>query len=426
MKIYNNPPKTEWEALCKRGGSNNEEIKERVAQILSRVKTGGEAAVREITEEIDGFCPAEFEVSEAEYDVAAAKVNKEVKDAIEVAYSNIYKFHNAQKRDEIKVETTPGVVCIQRPVAIKRVGLYIPGGSAPLFSTVLMLAIPAKIAGCSQVIMCTPCNSLGEVAPEVLYSARRCGVDKVFKIGGAQAIAAMAYGAGKVERVNKIFGPGNRYVTAAKQIVSGESTAIDMPAGPSEVMILADSSARAEFVAADVLSQAEHGPDSQAMVVCTSQAVAEKVLEATLEAAKKLSRTSCVEASLASSRIIVFPEVGQIIEFADEYAAEHLIIQMENPWDVANRISCAGSIFVGEWTPESAGDYASGTNHTLPTSGTARFSSPLSVDDFVKKSQFTYFTADALEKVADKVSYFAQKEGLDAHARSATIRFEDK
>ena len=422
MKIYNNPPKTEWEALCKRGGSNNEEIKERVAQILSRVKAGGEAAVREITEEIDGFCPADFEVSEAEYYVAAAKVSNEVKDAIEVAYSNIYKFHNAQKRDEIKVETTSGVVCIQRPVAIKRVGLYIPGGSAPLFSTVLMLAIPAKIAGCSQVIMCTPCNPLGEVAPEVLYTARRCGVDKVFKIGGAQAIAAMAYGAGKVEKVNKIFGPGNRYVTAAKQIVSGESTAIDMPAGPSEVMILADSSARAEFVAADVLSQAEHGPDSQAMVVCTSQAVAEKVLEATLEAAKKLSRTSCVESSLASSRIIVFPEVGQIIEFADEYAAEHLIIQMENPWDVANRISCAGSIFVGEWTPESAGDYASGTNHTLPTSGWAHSCSGVNLSSFIKMITLQQISSEGIAELAPSIVAMAEAEGLEGHANAAKVR----
>ena len=422
MKIYNNPPKTEWEALCKRGGSNNEEIKERVAQILSRVKAGGEAAVREITEEIDGFYPADFEVSEAEFEVAAAKVSNEVKDAIEVAYSNIYKFHNAQKRDEIKVETTPGVVCIQRPVAIKKVGLYIPGGSAPLFSTVLMLAIPAKIAGCSQVIMCTPCNPLGEVAPEVLYTARRCGVDKVFKIGGAQAIAAMAYGAGKVEKVNKIFGPGNRYVTAAKQIVSGESTAIDMPAGPSEVMILADSTARAEFVAADVLSQAEHGPDSQAMVVCTSQAVAKKVLEATLEAAKKLSRTSCVEASLASSRIIVFPEVGQVIEFADEYAAEHLIIQMENPWDVANRISCAGSIFVGEWTPESAGDYASGTNHTLPTSGWAHSCSGVNLSSFIKMITLQQISSEGIAALAPSIVAMAEAEGLEGHANAAKVR----
>jgi histidinol dehydrogenase len=378
--------------------------------------------VREITDEIDSFCPAEFEVAEAEFEVAAAKVSDEVKDAIEVAYSNIYKFHNAQKRDEIKVETTPGVVCIQRPVAIKRVGLYIPGGSAPLFSTVLMLAIPAKIARCSQVIMCTPCNPLGEVAPEVLYTARRCGVDKVFKIGGAQAIAAMAYGAGIVEKVNKIFGPGNRYVTAAKQIVSGESTAIDMPAGPSEVMILADSSARAEFVAADVLSQAEHGPDSQAMVACTSEEVAEKVLEATLEAAKKLSRTSCVEASLASSRIIVFPEVEQIIEFADEYAAEHLIIQMENPWDVANRISCAGSIFVGEWTPESAGDYASGTNHTLPTSGWAHSCSGVNLSSFIKMITLQQISSEGIAALAPSIVAMAEAEGLEGHANAAKVR----
>ena len=422
MKIYNNPPKTEWESLCKRGGSNNDEIKERVAQILSRVKAGGEAAVKEITEEIDSFCPAEFEVSAAEFEAAAAKVSQEVKDAIEVAYSNIYKFHNAQKRGDIKVETTRGVVCIQRPVAIKRVGLYIPGGSAPLFSTVLMLAIPAKIAGCSQVIMCTPCNKNGKVAAEVLYTAQRCGVDKVFKIGGAQAIAAMAYGAGKVQKVSKIFGPGNRYVTAAKQIVSGECCAIDMPAGPSEVMILADSSARAEFVAADVLSQAEHGPDSQAMVVCNSQEVAEKVLEATLEAAKKLSRTSCVEASLENSRIIVFPAVSEIIEFADEYAAEHLIIQMENPWDVADRISCAGSIFVGEWTPESAGDYASGTNHTLPTSGWAHSCSGVNLNSFIKMITLQQITSEGIASLAPSIVAMAEAEGLEGHANAAKVR----
>ena len=422
MKIYNNPPKTEWESLCKRGGSNNDEIKERVAQILSRVKTGGEAAVKEITKEIDGFCPAEFEVSAAEFEAAAAKVSQEVKDAIEVAYNNIYKFHNAQKRGDIKVETTPGVVCIQRPVAIKRVGLYIPGGSAPLFSTVLMLAIPAKIAGCSQVIMCTPCNKNGEVAAEVLYTAQRCGVDKVFKIGGAQAIAAMAYGAGKVGKVSKIFGPGNRYVTAAKQIVSGECCAIDMPAGPSEVMILADGSARAEFVAADVLSQAEHGPDSQAMVVCNSREVAEKVLEATLEAAKKLSRTSCVEASLENSRIIVFPAVSEIIEFADEYAAEHLIIQMENPWDVADKISCAGSIFVGEWTPESAGDYASGTNHTLPTSGWAHSCSGVNLNSFIKMITLQQITSEGIASLAPAIVAMAEAEGLEGHANAAKVR----
>ena len=422
MKIYNNPPKNEWEALCKRGGSNNEEIKERVSQILSRVKAGGESAVKEITEEIDGFCHVEFEVSSAEFEAAAAKVSQEVKDAIEVAYSNIYKFHNAQKRGEIKVETTPGVVCIQRPVAIKRVGLYIPGGSAPLFSTVLMLAIPAKIAGCSQVIMCTPCNKNGEVAAEVLYTAQRCGVDKVYKIGGAQAIAAMAYGAGKVEKVSKIFGPGNRYVTAAKQIVSGECCAIDMPAGPSEVMILADESAKAEFVAADVLSQAEHGPDSQAMVVCTSQQVAEKVLEATLEAAKKLSRTSCVEASLGNSRIIVFPAVEEIIEFADEYAAEHLIIQMENPWDVAYKISCAGSIFVGEWTPESAGDYASGTNHTLPTSGWAHSCSGVNLNSFIKMITLQQITSEGIASLAPAIVAMAEAEGLEGHANAARVR----
>ena len=270
--------------------------------------------------------------------------------------------------------------------------------------------------------MCTPCNKNGEVAAEVLYTAQRCGVDKVFKIGGAQAIAAMAYGAGKVQKVSKIFGPGNRYVTAAKQIVSGECCAIDMPAGPSEVMILADGSARAEFVAADVLSQAEHGPDSQAMVVCNYQEVAEKVLEATLEAAKKLSRTSCVESSLENSRIIVFPAVSEIIEFADEYAAEHLIIQMENPWDVADGISCAGSIFVGEWTPESAGDYASGTNHTLPTSGWAHSCSGVNLNSFIKMITLQQITSEGIASLAPAIVAMAEAEGLEGHANAAKVR----
>jgi histidinol dehydrogenase len=277
------------------------------------------------------------------------------------------------------------------------------------------------VAGCREVVLCTPVSRDGKVAPAVLYAAGVCGVDRIFKLGGAQAVAAMACGTETVPAVDKIFGPGNRYVTKAKEIVS-RRVAIDMPAGPSEVMILADSSARAEFVAADVLSQAEHGPDSQAMVVCTSQAVAEKVLEATLEAAKKLSRTSCVEASLASSRIIVFPEVEQIIKFADEYAAEHLIIQMENPWDVANRISCAGSIFVGEWTPESAGDYASGTNHTLPTSGWAHSCSGVNLSSFIKMITLQQISSEGIAALAPSIVAMAEAEGLEGHANTAKVR----
>ncbi len=422
MKIFNNPPKEEWSNLCKRACNNDDAIKERVKDILARVKDGGEDAVREITEEIDGYCPCEFEVSAAEFKAAEDKVSQEVKDAIEVAYSNIYKFHSAQIREEIKVETAPGVVCIQRPSAIKSVGLYIPGGSAPLFSTVLMLAIPARIAGCKNVMMCTPCNKNGEIAPEVLYTAYRCGVQKVYKIGGAQAIAAMAYGAGKVKKVNKIFGPGNRYVTTAKQLVSGESTAIDMPAGPSEVMIMADGNAKPEFVAADVLSQAEHGPDSQAMVVCSNLDTAEKILQATLESAKKLSRTGCIDASLENSRIIVLPTIAEMVEFADEYASEHLIIQMKNPWDIADRISCAGSIFVGEWTPESAGDYASGTNHTLPTSGWAHSCSGVNLNSYIKMITLQQITEKGIAALSPSIIAMAEAEGLEGHANAAKVR----
>ena len=422
MKIFNNPPKEEWGNLCKRACINNEAIKERVKEILERVKAGGEVAVREITAEIDGYCPDEFQVTESEFRAAEETVSSNVKNAIEVAYNNIYKFHNAQRREEIKVETTPGVTCIQRPVAIRNVGLYIPGGSAPLFSTVLMLAIPARIAGCKEVIMCTPCNKNGEVAPEVLYTASLCGVKKVYKIGGAQAIAAMAYGAGKVQKVNKIFGPGNRYVTTAKQLVSVESTAIDMPAGPSEVMIMADVNAKPEFVAADVLSQVEHGPDSQAMVVCNSLEAAEKFLQATLESAKKLSRTGCIDASLENSRIIVLPSIGEMVEFADEYASEHLIIHMEDPWKIADKISCAGSIFVGEWTPESAGDYASGTNHTLPTSGWAHSYSGVNLNSYIKMITLQQITEDGIAALSPSIIAMAEAEGLEGHANAARVR----
>ncbi len=422
MKIYNNPPKEQWESLCRRVQQDNKAIYERTASILKKIKEHGDAALKEITFNIDGFCPEQFEVTCKEFEDACRSITPQLKDAIETAIANIEKFHKAQIPQTVKIETLPGVTCWQKPVAIQRVGLYIPGGSAPLFSTVLMLAVPARIAGCREIIMCTPADREGKVAPQVLYAAKRCGIDKVYKIGGAQAIAAMAYGTEEIEKVNKIFGPGNRYVTTAKQIVSGENTAIDMPAGPSEVMVLADSSARVEFVAADLLSQAEHGADSQAMALCSSMELAEEIAEKTSEAAKRLERAKYIEKSLEESRIIVFDDRTAMLEFANAYAAEHLIVSLENPWEAIGNITAAGSIFAGNWSPESAGDYASGTNHTLPTSGWAHSCSGVNIESFTKRITIQEITEEGIANLAPAIIEMAEAEGLQGHAEAARIR----
>ena len=347
MNIFVNPPRGEWAELCRRAEQDNSLIAERVQVIVDRVAREGDAALKALAKDIDGVELDSLKVSGAEFVEAAEKVSPEVKAAIEVARKNISAFHTAQLPREVRVETQPGVVCIQRPVAIRRVGLYIPGGTAPLFSTVLMLALPAKIAGCEEVVLCTPTNKEGKVATEVLYAAQQCGVTSVYKIGGAQAVAAMAYGTESVLKVDKIFGPGNRYVTLAKQLVSGRNTSIDMPAGPSEVMVMADESADARFVAADLLSQAEHGRDSQAMVVCNSEALAEAVMAEVERQAAQLSRGEYIAESLKNSRAVVFASRQEMIDFANAYAAEHLIVSMEDAWRVVNEIYAAGSIFVG-------------------------------------------------------------------------------
>ncbi len=424
MNIYLNPKRGQWPELCGRAEQDNSLIAERVEAIVERVREQGDEALLALAAEIDGVQLSKLEVSEEEFLLSEQLVSDAVKAAIEVASRNIEAFHRAQLPREIRVQTQQGVECVQRPVPIRRVGLYIPGGTAPLFSTVLMLALPARLAGCEQVILCTPTNKQGAVAAEVLYAARRCGVTSVYKVGGAQAIAAMAYGTQTVPKVDKIFGPGNRYVTLAKQLVAGRNTSIDMPAGPSEVMVMADESADARFVAADMLSQAEHGRDSQAIVVCSSEAIA-KAVEAEVERQRVLlARAEYVAESLAHSRAIVFDSKDDMIAFAEEYAAEHLIISMDDAWGVADQITSTGSVFIGNYSPESAGDYASGTNHTLPTSGWAHSCSGVNIDSFMRKMTIQYLTHEGIEALAPTIIAMAEAEGLEAHAAAVRVRIE--
>ena len=398
-------------------------IEQRVRTILERIRQGGDEALRAITTEIDGRCPESLQVSEAEFTEAEAMVSDELKSAIRQAASNISAFHKAQQTPAVDVYTMPGVHCRRRVLPIRRVGLYIPGGSAPLFSTILMLALPAQIAGCEEIVLCTPCDrTTGKVNPVVLYTAQLCGVRTIYKLGGAQAIAAMAYGTESIERVFKIFGPGNRYVTKAKQMVSAQGTAIDMPAGPSEVMIMADDSARPDFVAADFLSQAEHGPDSQSLLVCRSQEFAEQVNAEIARQLALLPRADIATRSLANSRIVVFDDIDTMIAFANAYASEHLIIAMDDAWAVADRITAAGSIFVGHYSPESAGDYASGTNHTLPTMGLASAYSGIGLDSFMHAITYQELSQEGLNSLSNTIIRMAEAEGLDAHANAVKVR----
>ena len=424
MNVYINPEKSLWQALTERVTTDDAVIEGRVNAILERVRKDGDKALVELAQEIDKVCLSEgVEVSEKEIAEAVASVSDELKAAVEAAYANIYEFHKAQTFVPVEVETAPGVRCVQKAVPIQKVGLYIPGGSAPLFSTVLMLAIPAKVAGCREVVLCTPCGKDGKVAPAVLYAASVCGIDRVFKVGGAQAVAAMAYGTRTVPAVDKIFGPGNRYVTKAKEIVS-RKVAIDMPAGPSEVLVMADDSSVPAFVASDLLSQAEHGPDSQVILVCDSEELASKVQEEVQVQLEQLPRKEVAVKALESSRIIVMDSFETQIDFVNAYAAEHLIISMNDPWSVAERITAAGSIFVGNYTPESAGDYASGTNHTLPTSGWARSMSGVNLDSFVRKITYQEITQDGIQQLGKTIVTMAKAEGLDAHANAAAVRMK--
>lgn len=422
IKRYIEPDRSLWRELVTRVTTDDESIKARVESILYKVRTGGDAALLSIIEEIEKVRPKDgIEVSAEEVKEAESLVPQNLKDAITEASANITAFHKAQKFKTVEVTTVEGVRCIQRAVPLDTVGLYVPGGSAPLFSTVLMLAIPAKVAGCRETVLCTPCSRDGKVAPAVLYAAYVCGVDRIFKVGGAQAVAAMAYGTESIPKVDKIFGPGNRYVTKAKELVAGK-VAIDMPAGPSEVLVMADRSAVPEFVAADLLSQAEHGADSQALLVCGSTELADEVMSHLSVQLESLPRKDIAVKALDNSRVIVLPRLEDQVAFVNMYAPEHLIISMSDPWKVAEKITAAGSVFLGNWSPESAGDYASGTNHTLPTSGWARSMSGVNLDSFVRKITYQEITQEGISNLGDVIVTMARAEGLDAHANAALVR----
>ena len=428
IQKYNNPPRSEWPKLVARASENDSDIEENVRSTLEYVRTKGDEALLDLESRYDGveFSSAEvLKVSEKEIEEAAASVPQELKDAIAQAYSNIRKFHEAQMAEMVRVETSPGVICCQKAVPIRRVGLYIPGGRAPLFSTVLMLAVPASVAGCPEIVLCTPPGKDGKANPVIIYAASVCGVRNIFKIGGAQAIAAMAYGTETLAKCDKIFGPGNRYVMKAKQMVGLSVTAIDMPAGPSEVMVLADETAVPDYVAADFLSQSEHGPDSQSVLVCTSEAIADAVAESIARQRTRLKRGEIIAKALEHSRIVVLQDRDEVVDFANEYAPEHLIVSMADPWEVADRIIAAGSIFIGNYSPESAGDYASGTNHTLPTSGWAHSFSGLNLDAFMRKMTIQELSREGLAGLGDTIRTMALAEGLDAHAAAVMVRLKN-
>ncbi|MBO7590035.1 MAG: histidinol dehydrogenase [Prevotella sp.] len=422
MKIYRYPKRELWGEITSRPRLDLTKLNETVAQVLSDVRQRGDEAVKEYELKFDKATLETLAVSEQEMQEAEQLVSSELKAAIELAHQNIHQFHAAQKFEGKKVETQPGVSCWQKSVAIERVGLYIPGGTAPLFSTVLMLATPAKIAGCQEVVLCTPPNREGKVNPAILVAARIAGVSKIFKAGGVQAIGAMAYGTESVPKVFKIFGPGNQYVMAAKQQVSLDEVAIDMPAGPSEVCVLADDTANAEFVAADLLSQAEHGIDSQVLFITTSE---QKMTEVQAEVERQLAllpRQEMASKALDNSRLVLVNSVDEMIALSNVYAPEHLIIQTADYEQLAERVVNAGSVFLGQYACESAGDYASGTNHTLPTHGYATAYNGVNLDSYCRKITFQHLTEEGIRHIGRAVELMAEAEQLDAHKNAMTVR----
>ena len=424
MYLINNPDRSQWAELLKRPTLNTENLFDTVRGIINRVRAEGDVAVLALEEQFDKVKLTSLAVSAEEWQEAESLLTDELKAAIRLAKQNIETFHAAQRFEGKKVETQPGVTCWQKAVAIEKVGLYIPGGTAPLFSTVLMLAIPAKIAGCREIVLCTPPGRNGKVHPAVLFAAQVAGVDKVFKAGGVQAIASMAYGTENIPKVYKIFGPGNQYVTAAKQLVSLRDVAIDMPAGPSEVEVLADETANPTFVAADLLSQAEHGVDSQAVLITTSAALQQAVKAEVERQLALLPRKEIAEKSLENSKLIVVNSMDEAIEMTNAYAPEHLIIETANYMEVAAKVVNAGSVFLGSLTPESAGDYASGTNHTLPTNGYAKAYSGVSLDSFIRKITFQEILPEGLRRIGPAIEVMAANEQLDAHKNAVTERLK--
>lgn len=422
MQIISNPSRETWASLLERPHINSQNLTAIVDEVLCRIRQEGDNAVRAYELQFDKANLTDLQVSEAEIKEAEALVSDELKKALQIAKENIATFHAAQKHTLPKVETTQGVTCWQKAVPIEKVGLYVPGGTAPLFSTVLMLAIPAQIAGCQEIVLCTPPNAEGKINPIILYAAQLSGVSKVFKIGGIQAIGAMAYGTESVPKVYKIFGPGNQYVMAAKQQVSLHDVAIDMPAGPSEVAIIADETAKVGSVVADMLSQAEHGKDSQSIVFTTSPALAQ-ALVAEIDAQVAVApRKDFIKCSLEHSKIFILDNMDDVVAMSNEYAPEHLIIMCKDYATVAEQITNAGSVFMGYYTPESAGDYASGTNHTLPTSGYAKAYSGVNLDSYLKKITFQEITQQGIQKLADTIEIMAENEQLMAHKFAVSIR----
>ena len=422
MKVFNEPKINEWTSIIERPSIDAAQLNDNVRNIIDEVIAGGDAAIKKITLQFDRVSINELKVTAEKIAAAENLLTPGLKTAIQLAKVNIEIFHNSQIQKVERIETMPGVWCWRKSVGIEKVGIYIPGGSAPLFSTVLMLGIPAKIAGCKEVILCTPPNEQGEINPAILYAASLVGVTAIYSVGGAQAIAAMAYGTATIPKVHKIFGPGNQYVTAAKQLVQQNGIAIDMPAGPSEVCVWADENAIPSFVAADLLSQAEHGPDSQVILVANNKAIVSAIqLEIDLQLSA-LPRKDFASKALANSKAIILSNQDQAIDLINAYAPEHLILSVDNALQIADKIINAGSVFIGNYSPESVGDYASGTNHTLPTNGYAKAYSGVSLDSFVKKITFQQLTERGLMNIAPTVIEMAEAEGLQAHSNAVSVR----
>ena len=424
MKLIKYPARETWDDILSRPTFDNKQLLKQVGKILQDVRHKGDTAIKKYTKKFDGIALRKMQVDAKEIKKAETAISFELKQAIDQAYANILLFHSTQKETVKEIETMPGVHCWRKSIPLERVGLYIPGGTAPLFSTVLMLGVPAFVAGCKDVILCTPVSKEGSIHPAILYAASKVGIQTIYKIGGAQAIGAMAYGTSTIKKVDKIFGPGNQYVTAAKQLVQLEGTAIDMPAGPSEVCVVADASANANYVAADLLSQAEHGVDSQVLLICNEAAMIDKVAQALEAQLNLLPRKSIAEQALANSKSILVSSMEEAMLISNCYAPEHLIIATNQAEELAAQVINAGSVFLGHYTPESAGDYASGTNHTLPTNGHARAYSGVSVDSFVKKVTFQQITKEGIQQVGPTVIAMAEAEGLDAHANAVKIRIK--
>jgi len=424
MKIYNNPTQEKWAALTQRPAINKQELNTSVQAILNEVQKNGDEALLQYAKQFDKVTLPQIEVTEDEIENAVQQVPPELKDAIQIAFKNIQTFHQAQQNEEAVIETMPGVKCWRKSKAIEKVGLYIPGGSAPLFSTILMLGIPAKIAGCQEIILCTPPNKMGAINPAILYTAQLVGITKIYKVGGAQAIAAMAFGTASIPQVYKIFGPGNQYVTKAKELVQQAGIAIDMPAGPSEVLVIADATCEPSFVAADLLSQAEHGADSQVILLSDNEEILQQCIAAVNQQVTLLPRKETALKALENSRFITLNSLETCIEFSNQYAPEHLIIASENANSFISEITNAGSVFLGNYSCESAGDYASGTNHTLPTNGFARNYSGVSLDSFVKKITFQELNQQGIQNIGKAIEIMAEAEELMAHKNAVTLRLK--